>query len=77
MSKQEFISKLVDTLRLEAPNLTGSDLLANVIGWDSMAAIEFINFADTWFSTRISADQLAKCRTVDDLAALFGDRITP
>jgi acyl carrier protein len=76
VTKTEFIDKLARELTLEPRNLTGDEALAGLGGWDSMAAIQFITLADTLFSKRIGADELERCRTVNDLVGLFGDQIT-
>jgi acyl carrier protein len=65
---------LVAELNLEPKDLTGDEELAGLDGWDSMAAIQFIAMADSLYAARVSADDLANCRTVNDLVALCTGR---
>ena len=50
--------------------------LAAVDGWDSMAALLFIALADEKVGVIVSGDKVAQARTVDDLLALLGDRLS-
>ena len=75
MNKFEYIKTLVAELNLEPKDLTGDEELAGVDGWDSMAAIQFIAVADSRFARSVKADELASCRTVNDLVALLGGRV--
>ena len=74
MNKTETIQTLVAELNLEPRDLTGDEELAGLGGWDSMAAIQFIALADSRFARSVKADELANCRTVNDLVALLGCR---
>jgi len=64
---------------MEIPDgsLNASQALAEVDGWDSLAAVLFIALADEKVGVIISGDQVAKAKTLDELLSLLGDRLTP
>jgi acyl carrier protein len=44
--------------------------------WDSLAVIGFIALLDQHFALSVPAVRIMDCKTVDDLAALVGDKVT-
>lgn len=75
MTTAEFHRELENTLVMPAGSITGHEVLANLRAWDSMASIAFIAMADEKFGASVSAERLAACRTVADLAALFPGKV--
>jgi len=75
MTKQEFLRQLEDIMELDANTLQGGETLKDLDSWDSLASLSFIAFADERFNLSVSGNQVASAKTVDDLAALLGDRI--
>jgi len=70
MTKKEFIEELESMLELEVGTIKGAELLVNLSGWDSMAAIGFIAMADQVAGVEVVPAELAQCKTVADLATL-------
>lgn len=70
MTSKEFMQEVETLLELDAGTISGKETLADLQGWDSMAAIGFIAMADAVAGIVIVPADLAKCKTVVDLAAL-------
>ena len=74
MQKEKFLELLDDLLNLPAGTLKGSDLLeAN--DWSSVSALGLMALGDEQFNVLVEPSMLSKCRTVDDIVALFPDAI--
>jgi acyl carrier protein len=73
MNKTEFCRNLDELLELEAGTIKGSDVLAGLEGWDSLAVISFIAMADEKYGVSIPARRIAECHSVDDLAAAIAE----
>jgi acyl carrier protein len=67
----EFYRNLEDVLDLQAGAVKGSDALAKLDAWDSMAVLGFIAMADQQYRAIIPPNRIPGCRTVDDLAGLI------
>jgi acyl carrier protein len=76
MDKNEFLECLDELLELPPGTVAAGDALERH-GWSSVAVIGFLALADEKFGEAPSPALLAKCRTADDLAALFPGRIAP
>jgi acyl carrier protein len=76
MTKQDFLLRLDELIEVSPGTLRGTDLLSDVPGWDSVAIMGFIALVDEEFGAPVLPRRLAACKTVDDLVALLGDRIT-
>ena len=72
MKTQEFIEKLKEALEFENVTLTIDTNLKNVEGYDSMAIMSIIAFADEHFSKKLTAQQLASITTIRSLKELIG-----
>ena len=77
MSHAEFLQALEAELEKPKGSLDPHQLLAHVEGWDSMAALLFMALADSRLGVVVSGEQIAGAKTVNDLLALLGDRLTP
>jgi acyl carrier protein len=76
MNRKEFLARL-DEIMERTPGTTRADeVLASVDAWDSLALMSFIALADSEFGLRIAGPKLAACKTVADLLALVGDKVT-
>ncbi len=67
--KEIFLRKLEEVLELEDNTLTCTTSLES-IDWDSLAIISSIAVVDEIFGKVISAYNLAKCKTLDDILDL-------
>jgi acyl carrier protein len=70
MSKSEFYLKMEDALESSPGTVEGSQVLADLEGWDSTAVISFIAMIDSEYGVSLPAKEIAACRTVDDLFEL-------
>jgi acyl carrier protein len=75
MTEVEFYKEVENILEAPSGSITGSELLADLAGWDSLAVLSFLALADEKFEAMLSATQLADCRSVADLAKLFPGKI--
>lgn len=77
MTRAQFL-RLIDEL-IEAPpgTLNGSEIVRDIEGWDSLKLVELIALLDERFNIPLSAEQLVKCKTVNDMIKLLGDGVTP
>ena len=69
MNKTEFYQNLDELLEFDPGTIKGSELLADLEAWDSMAVLSFIAMADEKYGVNIRANRIAECKSVDDLAA--------
>jgi len=76
MTKTQFYGLLDELLENDPGMLTGDAVLASLPRWDSLAVIGFIALLDQHFGVSVPAVKIAECRTVDDLAALVGDKLS-
>jgi acyl carrier protein len=74
MKKAEFLFKIEEIT--ETKGLDGTEDLQQIEGWNSLTALTFIALVDKHFQLNLSGDSIARCKTVDDLIALVGDRVT-
>ena len=70
MSRTEVLTSLDELLETETP-LTGSEELATLGSWDSIAVLSVIAMADDKYHIAIAAKTLNACKTVDDLVNLL------
>jgi acyl carrier protein len=76
MSKAEFLAQLDEIMEQEPGTLKGEEKLTDLPKWDSMTVVQFIALVDEEFDLSVRSTKLLACNTVDDLAALLGDRLT-
>ncbi|HEX5732555.1 MAG TPA: acyl carrier protein [Blastocatellia bacterium] len=75
MNKREFLSLLEEVIEADPGTIKGTETLEE-LGWDSLSVLGFIASIDERFGVDISPKELNKCKTVSDLIALLGDRVT-
>ena len=75
MTKTEFASQIEKILEAPAGTVAMSTPLADLDGWDSLAMLGFIAMADSHLGASVSVGQLAKCKSVGELAALFPGKV--
>ncbi|BDC52867.1 hypothetical protein F183_A51820 [Bryobacterales bacterium F-183] len=69
MTSNQILLDLGELLESEQP-LDGSEELASLENWDSMAVIAFIAFADDKCGKSLVAKDINACKTVGDLVNL-------
>lgn len=72
MNKAAFFVLVAEVLEIEPDGLSGSDVLADIGNWDSLAVISFVAMVDREFDIIIEGERLHGAKTLDDLAALVG-----
>lgn len=76
MDKKQFLNEIETIIECEVGSLHGSESLGELEDWDSLAVLAFIAMIDNNFGITLNAEKIANCKTVDDLGALLGERIT-
>ncbi len=76
MTRSDFVVKLDEIMDRPVGTTQFGQRLDAHSGWDSIAMMAFIAMVDAEFELRVAGPMLAAARTVDDLAALVGDRVT-
>jgi acyl carrier protein len=76
MTRDEFLQNLEFELGVPQGSLKVNEALRDLSGWDSMAGVIFIGLADEKLGAAVSADEIARSRTVNDLLSLLGNRLT-
>jgi acyl carrier protein len=70
MNQQVFLAQLDEILEFPAGTLTGSEALADLEDWDSLAMMNFIALTQEQYDVTLSPRQIAPCITVNDLIQL-------
>ncbi len=76
MKKEEFLLLLDELIEAEPGTLTGTESLASMPRWDSLAVMGFMALADEHFGATLSAKQIAECKQVGDLITLLDSHVT-
>ena len=75
MTRTIFLRMFEETIMAAPGSLTGTESLETLKDWDSLAVAVFIAQADDHFSISLSGDDIVRCRTVNDLSGLLGNKI--
>lgn len=75
MDTKRFLESMEEMLEL-SPGTLELDARLDDVDWGSLAAVQFIAFADEHFNVVVSPSQLASSQTVQDLLALVGDEVS-
>jgi acyl carrier protein len=67
MDAAQFFDRMAQELTEEPGELTMSSRLEDLVGWDSMSMLGVIAMIDAECNCVLSADDLAKCKTVGDV----------
>lgn len=76
MTKKEFYLQLDELLELPPGTIKGDEQLADVARWDSLSVMGFVALLDREFGLRASGESINACRTVPELVALTGGKVT-
>ncbi|WP_218080257.1 acyl carrier protein [Anthocerotibacter panamensis] len=76
MKKKDFLLSLEEIVEVDPNTLTGSEDLEELEGWDSLGVVGFIAMIDENFEITLPARKISNCRTVDDLVALLGTKVS-
>ena len=72
MEKSTFFSLLKESLEFEDIDFQENTNLKNIDGFDSMAIMTLIAFADEHFNKKLSAKKLASVTTIRSLMEIIG-----
>lgn len=75
MNHSEFLLQLDSVIEAAPGTLKGSEKLAGIAAWDSLAVLGFIAMVDEKFKLQLSGKDIVACESIADLAGLLGDRI--
>jgi acyl carrier protein len=75
MTTEQFYRNLEEILEVDSGSITGAEQLNGLNGWDSLAILGFIAFADSKLGIAIPVKDLVECTTVQDLRRLLGEKI--
>jgi len=75
MTREQFVRELENSLEIPVGTLVRTRTLEDPSYWDSMSALTFMALADEKLQVTLTGDQVVKCKTVDDLLALVGDKL--
>jgi acyl carrier protein len=76
MTKQEFLKNFENLLEVNPGTIKEDQALGDLNEWDSLAVIGFIAMADEQFGVSLPSQEIGEAKTVLDLIALLGDRIS-
>jgi acyl carrier protein len=76
MTKQEFLRELEEVLEVDVDSIKGDETLVDLGSWDSLAVMTFIAMVDEKFGVTLAASKLADAKSVVDLIALLGNKIS-
>ena len=72
MDKSKCLASIEDLIEAEPGSLTEDSVLAETTGWDSLALMGFIAFADEEFKLSPAPKAIKECKTVADLLKILG-----
>ena len=75
MKKPEFFLLLDEMLEVDPGTVSSGQKLADMEKWDSLAVLGLIALLDEHFAISVPAVRINECKTVDDVAALAGDKV--
>ena len=73
--RNKLLEEIEHLVRAPAGTLTGPEELGKLAGWDSLAMIEYIALVDEMFAVDVPAEQVRKCKQVQDLLNLAGQGV--
>ncbi len=76
MTRDEFRQKLAAELGIPPSKLADSVELSSLSAWDSMGRLAVVAMMDTDLEVDVPLGAMQRCKTVSDLVALMGDKIT-
>lgn len=74
MKKSELLEEIKETLQREEI-ITLDMKLEDLKEWNSLANISMIALFDQLFNVIIAADEILKCKTINDLVQLVSDNL--
>ncbi len=76
MTKAEFLEELEMILNEDANSLAPETVISQVQGWDSIGILGVIAFLDGELGVPVNVEAIRGCKTLCDIIALAGDKVT-
>lgn len=73
MKKNEFVNQLAEYCEFDNNGLTLESVLKDVEGYDSMAVMSMIAFADENFGVKLTAEEIAGLTDFNSVVNLIGE----
>ena len=74
MNKIELLEELKEVMQVDG-EISFDTLLKDLEEWDSLANISTLSLYDELFNTIVTSDQLADCKTINELIELVADKL--
>jgi acyl carrier protein len=75
MRKNEILRNLENLMELNNGSLIGDEKLYNLAAWDSLAVLGFIAFTNKQYDITLSANDINKAETINDLVNLIESKL--
>ena len=75
MTRDEFLRRFEEMLEADPGSVTPDSTLQE-LGWDSLEVVTFLALADEQLGVQLRPRDINASKTVSDLVALFGERIS-
>jgi len=76
MTQRDFLAQIEELVEAPPGSLKGPEPLSGLERWDSLAVVGFIAMVDEKLELTLSAKKIAAAKTVNELVALVGDRLS-
>jgi acyl carrier protein len=70
-----FLEMMSELLKLDGCRLDGTESLKTFEPWDSIAVLEYLALLDSRFDLRMSIEEIARCKTFNDLYSSLANRL--
>ncbi len=75
MTRAEFYTTLDDILELPQGTIKGTEQLATIPTWDSLAIVSYIATINGLFGVVVKGDRVKETRSVEDLVGLVAGHV--
>lgn len=72
MTRQDVLKLIEEMLQIKSGSLRGPEKLKEIEGWDSLSVVDFMALADKHCGLALLGNQVAACKTLDELIDLLG-----
>lgn len=72
MEAKEFLARIEQIVDVAPGSLSGTERLSDLVGWDSLAMVQFQALLDEQFNAEVMPERIEQCKTIQDLMNLAG-----
>jgi acyl carrier protein len=76
VTEKEFLSEIEQLVEADPGSIKGTEALSELPRWDSLCVVGLIAIIDEHFGVTVSAKKIAEAKTLPDLMALAGPKLT-